>query len=60
MSGLPRPVERLERLDRYLPPFLLTLWREKHLDAGEQFAFVLETSVETAHDLQATGAGKTA
>jgi hypothetical protein len=53
-------VERLERLDRYLPPLLLTLWREKHPDAGEQLSFALETPPETMADLQAAGAGKTA
>jgi hypothetical protein len=39
-------VERLQRLDRYLPPLLLTLWREQHPDAGEQLAFLLETPLE--------------
>ena len=53
-------VERLERLDRYLPPLLLTLWREKHPDAGEQLSFALETPLETMADLQPAGAGKTA
>jgi hypothetical protein len=53
-------VEPLERLDRYLPPLLLTLWREKHPEAGEQMAFALETPLETIADLQAAGAGKTA
>jgi 5-methylcytosine-specific restriction endonuclease McrA len=32
-------VERLERPNRYLPPFLLTLWREQHPEAEEQLAF---------------------
>ena len=35
-------VERLQQLDRYLPPLLLRLWREKHPeanDAQQQFAW---------------------
>jgi hypothetical protein len=39
-------VERLERLDRYLPPLLLALWREQHPDAGEQLALELAASWE--------------
>jgi hypothetical protein len=39
-------VERLQRLDRYLPPLLLALWREQHPDAGEQLAFALDASWE--------------
>lgn len=35
-------VERLQELDRYLPPFLIELWREKHPDAaGTQLQFEL-------------------
>jgi hypothetical protein len=39
-------VERPERVDRYLPPLLLALWREQHPDAGEQLALELDTSLE--------------
>ncbi|HTF70056.1 MAG TPA: hypothetical protein VK638_46000, partial [Edaphobacter sp.] len=47
-------VERLQRLDRYLPPLLLALWREQHPDAGEQLALEMDTSLEvTSCDLQA-------
>ena len=47
-------VERLQRLDRYLPPLLLALWREQHPDAGEQLAFALDAPIAaTTGDLQA-------
>jgi hypothetical protein len=46
-------VERLERVDRYLPPLLLALWREQHPEAGEQLAFAWETPREIT-DLQTT------
>jgi hypothetical protein len=37
-------VERLQQLDRYLPPFLLLLWREKHPEASDaQRQFKWET-----------------
>jgi hypothetical protein len=39
-------VERLERVDRYLPPLLLALWREQHPEAGEQLAFALDAPLE--------------
>jgi hypothetical protein len=49
-------VERLERLDRYLPPLLLALWREQHPDTREQLALELAASWEaTTGDLPATG-----
>ena len=36
-------VERLQQLDRYLPPLLLQLWREKHAGAGDaQLQFELD------------------
>jgi hypothetical protein len=29
-------VHRLQRLDRYLPPFLIELWREQHAEAAPE------------------------
>jgi hypothetical protein len=60
VSGLYATVERLERVDHYLSPLLLALWREQHPEAGEQLAFALDAPLEvTTGDLQVvTGLGE--
>jgi hypothetical protein len=53
-------VERLQRVDRYLPPLLQALWREQHPNSGEQLAFALDAPGELTTDglEEAAGSGE--